>query len=230
MKYIQMFESWLNEASNAKFDLSKPQSFPMLKVTQGDLYSGNEENFKKTLASLYSRSVERKQTSDSDPFTVVNFLNLSIKSIDIKNNKMKFEIENEGKGFTEFKIVAAFTNVMDEMGYDIKSESGLAELKNVFLVFPKSIDKSKVMSKSEDGSIKVSTDSAMIVILPKEPYDKEELAITQDSICIAKSAVKDCVIGQSCSYIALEFKIPGALSASEWGDDKYFASQLFKKA
>jgi hypothetical protein len=47
-----MFESWLNEASNAKFDVNKPSAFPMLKVTQGDLYGGNEQNFKKPIIHI----------------------------------------------------------------------------------------------------------------------------------------------------------------------------------
>lgn len=225
-----MYESWLNEAESGKFDLNKPQSFPMLKTTQGDLYSGNEENFKKTLASLYSRSIEKKEKSDSDPLAVINCFNLKIKSIDAKNSKMTFEIEKEGSGYTEFKITAGFTNVMEELEYDINSKSGLEEIKNAFLVFPKSMDKSKVMSKSEDGSIKVSTESAIIVILPKAPYDKGDLVISLDSVCIARGESKDCVIGQSCSYTAFEFKIPGPLSSTQWGDDKFFSSQIFKKA
>ena len=35
MKYIKIYESWLNEAESAKFDANKPQTYPMLKLTQG---------------------------------------------------------------------------------------------------------------------------------------------------------------------------------------------------
>ena len=74
MKYIKVYESWVNEAESAKFDVNKPQAYPMLKLTQGELYTGNEENLRKTLASLYSRSIEKKEVSETDPYGVVNFL------------------------------------------------------------------------------------------------------------------------------------------------------------
>ena len=63
MKYIQVFESWLNEAEEAKFDPNKPQAFPMLKITQENLFNANEDIFRKVLASLFSRSLEKKETS-----------------------------------------------------------------------------------------------------------------------------------------------------------------------
>lgn len=233
MKYIKIYESWVNEAESAKFDVNKPQSYPMLKITQGELYSGNEENFRKTLASLYSRGIEKKEVSESDPYGVINFFNIKIKSIDSKKNSMAFKFAKAQQDVsitTELKITAGFTSVMNEMGYDIKSESGLEQIKNAFLVYPKATDKSKVITKSEDGSIKVSTESAVIVILPKEPYDKEDLAINLDSLCIAKGEARDCVVGQSSAYIALEFKVPGALSSTQYGDDKFFTKTIFKKA
>lgn len=233
MKYIKIYESWLNEAESAKFDANKPQTYPMLKLTQGELYTGNEENLRKTLASLYSRGVEKKEVSETDPYGVVNFFNLKITSIDAKKSVMNFKFAQSKQDVsitTPLKVTAGFTSIMDEMGYDIKSESGLEKIKNVFLIYPKTIDKSKVISKSEDGSVKVSTESAIILFLPTEPYDKEDLAINLDSLCIAKGEARDCVIGQSSAYIALEYKVPGALSSTQYGDDKFFSKTIFKKA
>jgi hypothetical protein len=233
MKYIQVFESWLNEAEEAKFDPNKPQSYPMLKMTQGQLYSGNEDAFRKSLASLYSRSLEKKETSESDPYSVVNVFAIKIKGVDSKKNTMSFKFAKAQQDVsitTEFKVTASFTNFMDEMGYDIKSEAGLEKIKNAFLIYPKATDKSKVITKSEDGSIKVSTESAIILILPSEAYDEADLAINLDSMCIAKGQARDCVIGQSCSYASLGFNLTAPLGASEYGDDKYFKEKVFKKA
>lgn len=233
MKYIKIYESWLNEAESAKFDANKPQTYPMLKLTQGELYTGNEENFRKTLASLYSRGIEKKEVSETDPYGVVNFFNLKITSIDAKKSLISFKFAKAQQDVsitTEVNVTPGLSNRMAKWGCDIKSESELEKMKNVFLVYPKSVDKSKVITKSEDGSVKVSTEFAIILILPGEPYNKKDLAISADSLCIAKGEPKYNYLGQSSSYIALDFKVPGTLTATNLGDKKYFANKIFKKA
>ena len=234
MKYIKVYESWVNEAESAKLDVNKPQAYPMLKLTQGELYTGNEENLRKTLASLYSRGIEKKEISETDPYSVVNFFNIKITSVDGKKGTMSFKFAKAKQDVsltTDLKVTAGFESIMGELGYDdVKSEASLEKIKNAFLVYPKTTDKSKVITKSEDNSIKVLTESAIIIILPTEPYDKEDLAINLLNLCIAKGEPKDCVVGQSSAYIALEFKIPGALSSTQYGDDRFFANKIFKKA
>jgi hypothetical protein len=233
MKYIKVFESWLNEEEEAKFDPNKPQAFPMLKMTQEHLYSSGEDSFRKSLASMYSRSIEKKEISESDPFSIVNVFQIKLKSIDSEKLKLNFTFKSKPdvSVSTEIKNMTGFeTSLGRRFKVDTKSKESLGEIKYAYLIYPKSVDKSKVITKSEDGSIKVSTESAIILILPSEPYNKKYLAIEQSSMCIAKSESRMNVIGQSCSYTAFEYKVPGPLGSSELGNKKFFAEKIFKKA
>ena len=235
MKYIKVYESWVNEAESAKFDVNKPQAYPMLKLTQGELYTGNEENLRKTLASLYSRSIEKKEVSETDPYGVVNVFNIKITGIDDKKSLLYFKFASAKKDVTiqtEIKNYTTLYNGLqrEDFGYDIKSDAGREKIKNAYLIYPKDTDKSKVITKSEDGNVIVLTESSIIVFLPPKPYDEEELAIDLDAICIAKKEKKGCIVGQTCSYISFKLGPLGTLSSTNLGDEKFFANKIFKKA
>lgn len=59
MKYIKLFESWLNEAEvERKFSSSNPKATPVLETTIGNLYTGGDLNTN-VLESIIKRSIQK---------------------------------------------------------------------------------------------------------------------------------------------------------------------------
>lgn len=229
MKYIKLFENWLNEADEIKFDPNKPEATPVTAITQGQLFGNGGADFEKNLKSLLARSFDKKETADAPSETVVVRGNFQLSELD--GNKKGLRIKNTKEPDRELLVkLSPFNGVetndtLSKVGGDAKDTS----LK-VFLVHSKSVDDSKVYWKVEKTDEGISTASASIVIFPSAIENKENLAIDMPCVIITEGKVKYVTLGQICAFASTNFSKEGVamLDKSDSGKKESLAANVFK--
>lgn len=228
MKYVKLFENWLNEADEVKFDASKPEATPVTSITQKDLFGSGVKDIEKNLKSILSRSLDKTETSDKPSESVTVKSGMTLVGFDGKGMRVK---EGNAPGSAELLVkVVGFNKVqtndlLGKIGTDVEDDSA-----RVFVIYGKGVDESKVYWKEEKVDQGISTASASILILPKEPQKGDDPAITMQGVIISQGKPRLVNLGQVCAFASTNFSKEGVamLDKEDSGKKESLMATVFK--
>jgi hypothetical protein len=112
MKYVKLFENWLNEAEEGKsevkpFDPNKPEETLVVDITQNDLREGD---IQKNLGILLSKCIDKTEKKDN-PNSNLNFQSYTLKGISWKGDIATLELELKGGNTNYLELNQNLKNV-----------------------------------------------------------------------------------------------------------------------
>ena len=186
MKYVKLFENWLNEAEEGSssvkpFDSNKPSATLVVDITQEDLLKNPKETHK-ILQSMFSRGMAKKDTPDVEE---------SIKVIPLyvgdpkDSNKDPFLEQATASGSLLMKAIIVSDNEGNK--YDVRVETGGKQLedelkslqKNKTPLFLVTSSKNEAWFSDKDGVKIIQPSNEAIILLP-ENNQKWEIKNAKD--------------------------------------------------
>lgn len=222
MKYLQLFENWLNEAETS-FNIKKPRLTPVLKTLQKDLYSGDTRKLQWAIKSMLSRSLQKnkdKFDKDSDTVSMVNDLEL----LKVEDAKITLWMNDSEECYV--KMNAKKDAIMKALAW-IGGETSGEDLKKSCIAM--------VLSETGSGNIyygkkeeNISTKSSVLVLLPNKPKAPEELAVNLSAVVVAQDKAKIVTLGQLCAYASSKFTDFTLLEKKDSGTKDALAKEILK--
>lgn len=162
MKHLKLFELWLNEEEKLQFDIERPDVFPIMELTQGNLYGVRLIDTEIVLRSILSKSFNSVETTETPLNTVkvYGYYHLS----EFKNGGII--LKNDKKLNREFLV-----KMPDKTRADVESEFQKIPLDiddktaRVYVVSDENINDSMIFWKSTQAE-GISTQYASVIILP----------------------------------------------------------------
>jgi hypothetical protein len=175
MKYLKLFESWLNEqdeAATKQFSPEKSFESPVLDILQKDFFSiKNPEQVTKVLKSVIGRGVEKKSV-DTKESTAVTVKPLTVEELQQGKKKVLLKGTAPGSNLETLKLAddAEFMKALDEIALDAKG-IGDSAAKGYF-IHTSDTPENKLYWSTEDTKYGISTQAASIVFFPNEGFTK----------------------------------------------------------
>jgi hypothetical protein len=222
MKYLQLFENWLNEAE-AAFDIKKPRLTPVLKILQKDLYSGDTRKLRWAILSMLSRSLQKnKDKFDKDSDTVSKGDDFEL--LKVEDAKITLWLNDSEECYVKMNAKKdAIIKALEWIGGEISGD----DLKKSCIV--------TVLSEAGAGNIyygkkeeNISTKSSVLLIIPNKPKAPEELAINLSAVVVAQDKAKIVTLGQLCAYAASKFTDFTLLEKKDSGTKDALAKEILK--
>lgn len=227
MKYLKLYEHWLNEAETLKFDLAKPDVFPITDLTQLNLYGVKPKDTEIVLKSILSKSFNSVETSEVplDTVKIYGFYHLK----EFKNGGLV--ITNEKIPNREFLI-----KTPDISRADVEVEFNKLPMRlddkdaRVYVVAPTAINDSLIFWKSAKAE-GISTLNASVIILPPKPKNIQGFAIDAPGIIIHYGKIHFITIGQLITFASKKFSKEASvnLGLPEIGKREFLVANIFKK-
>jgi hypothetical protein len=242
MKYVKLFENWLNEAEEGKsedgnFDPKKPWASSLLDLTKTDVFKsaklGDEythELLEKFIPSVICKGIEKKQSLSSCDQYEANMVSLSFgATLDGKMNK---ETGKNSKyiqlGSLGDKLTFLLTNVEKE-GTLLKIIKNMEVGNWMLMVYPKS-KKSSIFVPKKDNKDEVYCDLKDLILVEFPDLESSGDIVTDTNLVITDKNVvqQQTTVGNLCSYASSNFENVAMLKDKEYGNDEYLASNVFK--
>lgn len=198
MKYLRLFEYWLNEET--QFNKSKPRETPILKTLQKDLYSDKPRRTHFNLRGILSRSLQKNKNKfdiNSDTVAIVEKMEL----VSVEDAKIVVKDEN---GEYKVKMNAkkdAIIKALNWIGAEISGED-LSKSCMVTVVSEAANSNPLFVGNREDT---ISTEVGTLVFIPNKPKKPEDLAINLSAVIVAQNKAKIVTLGQLCVYASTKF-------------------------
>jgi hypothetical protein len=221
MKYLQLFENWLNEAETGKseakpFDPSKPNDTLVVDITKDQLF-GDETKTASILQSLLSKAFDKTEKVSSPKVSVQKFT-----AYDYPPTPGGFYLKLSNKTQTEGQYRVFLTKkAANELGL-----SDMTDLKDpVYLV--------TLENKQDwvDEKFKISID-AKTYLLFKDPEDegkKDDLALNTKWQVVGgqtKDEAISCTLGQILALASTKLENSAMLKDSKAGTPQSIAQLL----
>lgn len=222
MKYLQLFESWLNE--EGQFNKSKPRETPVLEILQKDLYADKPRRTRWAMLSMLSRSLQKnKDKFDPNSDTVSMSGDFQLKSVEDALITIKTEGDDDSLSVKMNAKKNAVIKAIEWIGGEI---SGDDLTKSSIVMLVKDVDASGLFSgkKEEIVSTKVGT----LVIMPNKPKKPEDLAINMSVVVVAQEKAKIVTLGQLCAYASTKFTDFSKLEDKNSGTKEVLAKGILK--
>lgn len=234
MKYLKLFESWLNEqdeaAATPKTEFSSSKSFatPVLDILQKDFYSAkNPDEMKKLLTSIVGRSVEKKST-DSKDSTAVNVRVLTVEEVQKKKALLKGNTASANLETLKLSDDAEFTKALDEIALDA---SGIgADAPKGYFIHTTDTPENKIYWEAGDVKNGISTQAAALVFMPNEGYTKvnpDGLLIDLPVVIVFGGKSKVTNFGQVLAIASTKFADASMLDKADAGTKDNLAANVF---
>ena len=181
MKYVKLFENWLNEAEAKPFDANKPGETLIVDITQENLLKDSKET-SKILQSMFNRGMAKKDKPDvEESVKVIPFFVGDAKD----SNAEPFKQAASSSGSLVMKSI--IISDMEGKKYYVKVETGGSQLedelkslqKNKTPIFLVASAKNELWHTEKDG-IEIITPSNEVVILLPENNQKWEIKSPKD--------------------------------------------------
>jgi len=175
MKYLKLFESWLNEQDEAtakQFSPDKSFESPVLEILQKDFYSvKNPDQVTKVLRSVIGRGVEKKSV-DTKESTAVTIKPLTVEEVQQGKKKVFVKGTAPGSNVETLKLAddAEFMKALDEIALDAKGVGDSAA--KGYFIHTSDTPENKLYWSTEDTKNGISTQAASIVFFPNEGFTK----------------------------------------------------------
>jgi hypothetical protein len=226
MRYLKLYEKWLNEATELKFDLMKPDVFPITKLTQGNLYGFKPKDTEIVLRSILSKSFNSVETTEV-PLNTINVTGF-FHIVEFKNGGLI--LTNEKMVNREFLV-----KLPEKTREDVETEFKKIPLNiddkeaRVYLVRPSSINDSMVFWKASEAE-GISTMYASIIILPPKPTNIQGFAVDAPAILINYGIPYYVTLGQIVTFASKKFSRESAVNLRypELGKREYLVANVFK--
>ena len=226
MRYLKLYEKWLNEATELKFDLTKPDVFPITKLTQGNLYGFKPKDTEIVLRSILSKSFNSVETTEV-PLNTINVTGF-FHIVEFKNGGLI--LTNEKMVNREFLV-----KLPEKTRADVDAEFKKIPLNiddkeaRVYLVRPSSINDSMVFWKASEAE-GISTMYASIIILPPKPKNIQGFAVDAPAIIINYGIPYYVTLGQIITFASKKFSRESSvnLKIPELGKREYLVANIFK--
>ena len=177
MKYIKLFENWLNEAEVKPFDANNPDETLVVDITEEDLYK-DPKVMHIILQSMFNRGAAKKDSPDVPE--AIEVIPLYVGWAKQVNPKEPWHLTSEGnlKGFyvrgvngEEYTVVNKLNG--DDLGKTIETLEALHKEKTpIFLV---TNAKDSWFEKKEDGNLFINLKPNNILLLPNWNSGKWEI-------------------------------------------------------
>lgn len=98
MKYLKLFENWLNEAEEGEikpFDPNKPLDTRVVDITNGDFEKANEEQKRTIIGSILAKCFEKSEKITEPKVRVSYFKVDSFKSVGNKDDLYRFNLKSQ---------------------------------------------------------------------------------------------------------------------------------------
>lgn len=226
MRYIQLYEHWINEEEEVKFDLNNPDVTPILKLTQAHLYGVQLKDTEIVLKSILNKSFSSLETTekpldDVKIFSYYHLFEFRNGGLKLKNDKLpNREFLVKTPNYDRYKIEEEFQKIPLEID-DI--------IARVFVVSPTTVNDTRIFWKSVEFE-GISTLEACVIILPPKPKNIQGLAIDAPAIIITNGKPVYVTIGQIVTFASKHFtkeNFPNLLKP-ETGKKDYLAVNIFK--
>lgn len=234
MKYVKLFESWLNEqdepaGTTPKKEFSPAKSFEtsVLDIQQKDIFTKNPEEGKKLLTSIVGRGVEKKST-DTKESTAVVVRPLAIEEMGIKKVLVKgmdsgskletLKLDNEG----------AFIKALDSLALDAKGIGDDAP--KGFFIHTADTPENKIYWSAGEVKNGLSTQSAALVFLPREGNTKvnaDGLLVDLPVVIVLGGKAKEATFGQLLALASTKFADASILDKADAGTKENLAASVF---
>jgi hypothetical protein len=171
MKYLKLFENWLNEAEGGvkPFDPMKPDETLVVDITEEDLYK-DPKVMHIILQSMFNRGVAKKDSPDVPE--VINVIPLYVGWSKQVNPKEPWHVkDNMFKGFYVRETNGEEYTVVNKIPIDdyentmILLENLLKEKTPIFLVTNAN---DNWFEKNEDGNLLIKLNNKNMLLLPKD--------------------------------------------------------------
>ena len=168
MKYIKLFENWLNEAEVKPFDAKAPGATLVVDITQEDLLKDSKETHT-ILQSMFNRGMAKKDKPDVEETIKVIPLYLG----DPKDsNKDPFLSQASSSGSLVMKSI--IVNDGEGKKYNVKVETGGSQLeddlkslqKNKTPIFLVTSSKNESWHVDKDGVEIIQPSNEVVILLP----------------------------------------------------------------
>jgi len=234
MKYLKLFESWLNEQDQAaaapKVEFSPSKSFatPVLDILQKDFYSAkNPDEMRKLLTSIVGRGVEKKST-DSKDSTAVNVRVLAIEEVGSGKALLKGTAPGSNLETMKLPKEADFIKALDEIALDAKAIGDSAP--KGFFMHTSDTPENKISWEAGDVKNGLSTQAASLVFFPNEGYTKvnpEGLLVELPIVIVFGGKSKVTNFGQLLAIAASKFSDVSMLDKADAGTKDNLAANVF---
>ena len=227
MKYIKLFENWLNEAEAKPFDANKPSETLVVDITQEDLLKNPQET-PKILQSMFNRGMAKMDKPDVEE---------SVKVIPLFVGDPKAPTSEPFKipqGSTT--IASIVVNDSEGKKYYVKVETGGTQLeeelvalqKNKTPIFLVTSSKNDAWHFNKDGQVEIIKPSNEVVILLPENNQKWEIKNPKDfSLNVEFSILNSKKISNSTISLGSIVKNIGNIaSKSQLSNDKTATPKL----
>ena len=223
MKYLKLFESWLNEqdeATTKQFSPDKSFESPVLDILQKDFFSiKNPEQVTKVLKSVIGRGVEKKSV-DTKESTAVTVKPLTVENV-LKGKKQLY-VKGTAAGSNEelLKVAddSAFMKDLNEIGLDADG-AGESAAKGYF-IHTSDTPENKLYWSTEAVKYGISTQAASIVFFPNEGYNKvnpEAPIVELPVVIVSGGKSKVGTFGQVLAMASAKFADASMLDKTDAG-------------
>jgi hypothetical protein len=234
MKYVKLFETWLNEADAPQqgaatpFKIETAGTFPVLSITQENLYGKGPEDLQKVLKSILERSLDKKSTleGETNKVTLTSYMMNEFATpngINIEGTKTKDKQKLILSNNAEFK------KGLDEIAIENdKTDQQFAS----FFIYTSDTPENKLFWKSDSGN-GISTQSAAFVSFPKPTasvFKGDALAIDLPIFIVAGGKSKVITLGQLCALTTSKFADLSILDKKDVGTKEKLAANIFPEA
>lgn len=224
MKYLQLFESWLNEET--QFNKSKPRETPVIELLEKDIYSaGKPKRIQSIMVTMLSRSLQKnKDKFDPESNTVSMSDSFQLKSVEDALITIKTEGNDEDTLSVKMNtkkdaIIKALQWIGGEVSGDDLTKSCI-----VTIVSEANATGLFVGKREEIVSTKVGT----LVIMPNKPKKPDDLAINMSVVVVAQEKAKIVTLGQLCAYASTKFTDFSVLEDKNSGTKESLAKGILK--
>lgn len=234
MKYVKMFESWLNEqdevagtAPKKEFSPAKSFETPVLDIQQKDIFSKNPEEALKILRSVVGRGVEKKST-DTKESTAVVVRPLSIEEMGTKKVLVKGTAPGSNVETLKLADDAAFIKALDSLALDAKAIG--TEAPKGFFIHTTDTPENKIYWSAGDVKNGLSTQAAALVFLPNEGFTKvnsDGLLVDLPVVIVTGGKAKEATFGQLLAMAASKFSDASILDKADAGTKENLAASVF---
>jgi hypothetical protein len=226
MKYLKLFEYWINEEEEVKFDKANPDVTPILKLTQSHLYGVQPKDTEPVLKSILNKSFNSIETSerpltDVKVFGYYHLLEFRNGGIKLTNEKMpNREFLVKTPNYDRYKVEEEFNKIP----LDLDDPNA-----RVYVVSPTTFSDTNIFWKSVEFE-GISTFEACVIILPPTPKNIQGYAIDAPVIIITNGKPVYVTIGQIVTFASKKFTKENFqnLLKPETGKRDYLMTNIFK--
>jgi len=223
MKYLKLFESWLNEqdeAATKQFSPEKSFESPVLDILQKDFFSiKNPEQVTKVLKSVIGRGVEKKSV-DTKESTAVTVKPLTVEEVQKGKKQLYVKGTAAGSNLELLKVAddSAFMKALNEIGLNA-DDVGENAAKGYF-IHTSDTPENKLYWSTESTKYGISTQAASIVFFPNEGatgVNPEAPMVELPVVIVAGGKTKVGTFGQVLAMASSKFADASILDKADAG-------------